>query len=172
MRAALIPVVILLLASGCTQEVGRSPDGHADKPQCPLVAEPQEGVVNTEIGEYNMSLAGSGASYSYDDFSWDWSSGSLISMNVSAVWDAGTTGEKTMQMRVFDRHNTLHPYALVHGESPIVVNFTMRVPDDTDLAVGMEPVADTAGMPVGVAVSKASVNTQVTMVQTLLCDPA
>jgi hypothetical protein len=87
-------------------------------------------------------------------------------MNVSAEWDAGTLGEKEMQLRVVLRHHYLDSLGTAFSPSPIVLNFTMTVPEEDDLAVAMEPQAEN-GMPI--AVNKEAFETHVTMVQTLLC---
>jgi hypothetical protein len=150
-------VVLALLASGCLQNEPPPPSPPAAQPDCPLAAEPQEGTIQTEIGEYNFS---NGASSSYDEFTWDWPTGSLIAMDIRAEWDAGVIGEQQMQLRVAVREEYLDSLAMSYGPSPIHLNFTTTVIRG-DLAVIMEPQ--------GVAVNKQGFETKVTMVQTLLC---
>jgi hypothetical protein len=157
-------LVFVLLASGCLQSADSPPaPPTASPPECPLAAVPQRGTIYTKLGEYDTS---SPASASYDDFEWDWPAGSPIAMNVSAEWDAGTLGEKEMELRVFLHGDFFEPFGMAFGPSPIVLNFTMTVPKEDGLAVGMKPQAQN-GMPV--AVNKEAFETHVTMVQTLLC---
>ena len=170
MRFPTLLVTLLLFASGCLQPQGNPPPPTESLPVCPLVAEPQEDTISVGIGANNVSTVGSSSGGSYDDFEWDWPPGSLIQMTVRAEWDAGLLGEESMQLRVYVHSDYRHPFALVDGPSPISVNVTVRVPDEGGLAVGMNPRAETAGMPVGVAVNKQEFDTHVVMVQTFLCE--
>lgn len=170
MRFPTLLVTLLLFASGCLQAQDNPPPPTESRPLCPLVAKPQEDTISVGIGANNVSTVGSSSGGSYDDFEWDWPPGSLVQMNVRAEWDAGLLGEKSMQMRVYLQSEYFDPFAVAYGPSPILVNFTVRVPDESGLAVGMKPQAETAGMPVGVAVNKQEFDTHVVMVQTLLCE--
>lgn len=159
-----LSILALLLLSGCLQAQDSPPSGGPSVPECPLTAEPQQGTIYTETGEYNVSAGGMApsASGSYDEFEWDWPSGNPISMSILAEWNAGTLDEKSMQMRVVLRSEYLDSLAMAYGPSPLLLNFTMNVPDRGDLAVVMEPR--------GTAVNKEAFETHVTMVQTLLCE--
>lgn len=163
MKTAPLLALGLMLVAGCTDPTQAPPTSLA--PECP---EPETRTIPVTYRAHNVSyLGGYTRGNPYAEFSWAAPENTPLVVDVRAEWDAGTLGEKTLQLRLTEKGEAFEPLASARGTSPLTLQFNATAREKS-LLVHVENSPETVAE-TGAGASLVEMEVLLTVTQILPC---